>query len=71
MIICKHDYGGYTAFYTMSCESLLRPFLLDDCMDVGARATHGAVGERRIKTHDISTASHQCSTLATLSLKEK
>jgi len=27
------------------------------------------LGERRIKAHDISTSSHQCSTLATLSLK--
>jgi hypothetical protein len=62
MITCNHDYGGYTAFYTMSCESILHPLPLDNCMDVGARATHGAVaeriGKRRIKAHDISTSSH-------------
>jgi len=30
----------------MSCSSNLLPLLLDDCMDAGGRATHGAVAER-------------------------
>jgi hypothetical protein len=36
------------------CNSAKPPLLLDDCMDAGGRATHGAVaeriGERRIKS---------------------
>jgi hypothetical protein len=30
----------------MSCNSVKLPLLLDDCMDAGGRATHGAVAER-------------------------
>jgi len=47
----------------MSYKLILLPLLLDDCMDAGGRATHGAVaervGERRIKSTSYISPSSQ------------